>query len=197
MKNHRSKRGILLVSLVTILLLSGCQKAVSPKADGSAQTTNPEIYEVELPELDGIAYEPGSNGPVSVHVTGLDVDWLEWYEPSKGLEPQLYMANPRFLHPYFDDIWVEGGAAWENEDHTAIRWDFTQNSRYNDGGAIAGSTGSCIVDLENGGLLEKKIDLWKDEEIALTDDDLITCGLKLARILLDAELFYEQEIGSD
>lgn len=156
----------------------------------------------DLPMIEGLGFI--KNGDQWIDATGIDAMLVEYSAPAKAgdteLGGSLYFADPAFLDPYFEGKAVEGSASWTPGPssvslYATIRFNWTENSPKNEGGAIAGPGMDCIVDVIDKRLLDKKIDdPYGDAEFTFTDDELVEIGRKLASILYSAQT-YDQIIN--
>lgn len=145
------------------------------------------VYEM-YPGIANMGFERSAQGLLA---TGLDAEYVEWTPSEKEIGGGwLYFVNPRFAHPYFEGVTVEGSAKWEPgpysfSQYTMLSFNFTKSSV--PAGAITGPTLGCLVDMAGGRVVNRSGEDWEGETIELTDKDILQIANYLSFVLKGAQ----------
>lgn len=145
------------------------------------------VYEM-YPGIANIGFERSTQGMLA---TGLDAEYVEWTPDEDRIGGGwLYFVDPRFAHPYFEGVTVEGSARWEPgpysfSQYTMLSFNFTKSSE--PAGAITGPTISCLVDLAGNRVVSRSGEPWEGETIELTDKDILQIAAYFSFVLKGAQ----------
>ncbi len=145
------------------------------------------VYEM-YPGIANMGFERSAQGLLA---TGLDAEYVEWTPSEKEIGGGwLYFVNPRFAHPYFEGVTVEGSAQWEPgpysfSKYTMLSFDLTKCSV--PARASTGPTLGCLVDLAGNRIVSKSGVPWEGEEIELTDEDILQIAAYFSFVLKGAQ----------
>ena len=142
----------------------------------------------EYPGLEKMDFEKITQGLLA---SGLDAEYVQWTPDEDRIGGGwLYFVNPRFAHPYFEGVTVEGSAQWEPgpysfSKYTMLSFDLTKSSEL--AGAVTGPTLGCLVDLAGNRIVSKSGVPWEGEEIELTDEDILQIAAYFSLVLKGAQ----------
>ncbi len=153
-----------------------------------------------LEGLEHLAFEPSPDGRDLLVASGVDAKVLEWTPAEDILDCQLHFVDPRFAHPYFEGVAAEGSAKWvpgiySHSPYTILAFECTKSSA--PGGSVTGPLISCTVDLAAGKVRARNPQVWKGEEIPLTDEDLVRIAGYFAVVMESAQRAYDAGSGID